>query len=378
MKATIVSIGTELTDGQIINRNAAWLSEKLKFFGLRTAFHLTVPDERKIIFDSLDQALESSDFVFVTGGLGPTSDDFTRDVVSTWIQKPLIFDEPSWKNLCELLISRGYPVQEFQKQQCFFPEGCVILHNSQGTANAFRLSHKQKHIVILPGPPREISAIWNDHLSTWLTELNLRLDPVITKSWDVLGLGESQVAALVEPYLQGVNMEVGYRVHLPYVEFKLSCPKSHLNTHSKLLQKIEDLIGSYTVTRDGEDIVLVFSEQLKKLPSTRVEFYDEACDTFLFQRLQTVFKDGLQNKSWSFSKNKAASNTFHSLIFSVDKLDENRVQVSMDVQNQQQSKKLVLDAPMKAANMSDRRKQYFAELAIVTWSGWLESMRSQD
>ena len=142
MKVSILSIGTELTTGQIINRNSAWIAAKLKQQGLDSTVHVTVPDETEVILKSLHYCAELTDVLFITGGLGPTSDDFTRDVIAEWTGKKLIFDETSWVYIQEILKNRGVGVKAIQKQQCYFPEGSTILKNNKGTANAFSLDHK--------------------------------------------------------------------------------------------------------------------------------------------------------------------------------------------------------------------------------------------
>jgi molybdenum cofactor synthesis domain-containing protein len=156
MKAIVLGIGTELVDGQIVNKNAAWISEKLKKIGLTTALHLVVPDDKKLILEALDFCAQYADLMFVTGGLGPTTDDFTREVISTWTNLELKFDEDSWQHIKDRLEPRGYVVKDIQRQQCFYPAGSVVLKNSEGTANAFYLEAKDKKIFVLPGPPREM------------------------------------------------------------------------------------------------------------------------------------------------------------------------------------------------------------------------------
>ena len=122
MKTSILAVGTELTTGQIVNRNAAWISNQLKNIGLLTAVHITVADDRKSITEALQFCAEHSELIFVTGGLGPTSDDFTRELITEWTNLPLEFDEESWKKVKERLSTRGFPVQNFQKKQCYFGE----------------------------------------------------------------------------------------------------------------------------------------------------------------------------------------------------------------------------------------------------------------
>ena len=95
-KATILGVGTELTTGQIVNKNGSWISEKLIPYGVETAAHIVVPDSRELIFNALNYCAQNSDLIFVTGGLGPTSDDFTRELISEWSKTKLLFDETSW------------------------------------------------------------------------------------------------------------------------------------------------------------------------------------------------------------------------------------------------------------------------------------------
>ena len=135
MIASILSIGTELTTGQILNKNSTWLSQKLQPFGIKVAMHLTIPDDRPLILQSLNYLSSNSELIFITGGLGPTSDDFTRDLISEWSQKKMIFDQVSWLQIQERLSSRGFVVRDIQKQQCYFPDGAKILINSAGVSS---------------------------------------------------------------------------------------------------------------------------------------------------------------------------------------------------------------------------------------------------
>ena len=153
MKASILAIGTELTTGQIINKNAATISEKLKAAGVVITTHLTVPDDRPLILEALKFLEPKSDLLFITGGLGPTSDDFTRDVISEWCGSKMKFDETSWAHIQERLSTRGFNVREMQKQQCYFPENSKILFNAEGTAHGFKLNQKISKFMFYPARP---------------------------------------------------------------------------------------------------------------------------------------------------------------------------------------------------------------------------------
>lgn len=229
-KIAILGVGSELTSGQTQNTNASWLSDQLTKLGLQCHLHLVVPDEENLILKALDWAQSTSDIIFTTGGLGPTSDDFTRDMLAKKFNKKLEFNTESLEHIQSRLQARGIVLVEAHKKQCYFPQGARILQNSQGSAHGFEFTENKTKIICLPGPPKEIQAIWKDHLLRDFSSLSLKIDAFMTKSWDVLGHPESLVAEHIEPilakeipeFIQNKKAIIGYRIHLPYVEVKLS------------------------------------------------------------------------------------------------------------------------------------------------------------
>lgn len=224
-----LAVGTEITDGQISDRNSQWLSQKAVEFGYEVREHRAVPDDRALIVSSLQALAANAQVVLVTGGLGPTSDDFTRECVAEFVGESLEWDEASWQSILERLKARGAPFTENQKQQCYFPRGAQILKNEQGTANGFTAITKAGvRVVSLPGPPREIEAIWNSGLADLLSlpAASARSELTLLRT---MGLGEGALAFRVEQILDEVLEKhpgverpvVGYRAHAPYVEVKL-------------------------------------------------------------------------------------------------------------------------------------------------------------
>lgn len=370
MKASILAVGTELTTGQITNKNATWISEKLKSLGVLVMMHLTVPDDRKLILESLQYLETNSDLIFVTGGLGPTSDDFTRDIITVWADKKMIFDVDSWEQILERFKSRGFTTRDIQKQQCYFPETARILKNSQGTANGFLLELNKKtqikNAFVLPGPPSEIAAIWKDHIHHWLVENTKDLDKLVTKSWDTLGVGESDVADRIEKVFQEFStlrpvIEIGYRVHLPYVEVKLSFLESATASVTQLLTRIDQTLKEITAAKDFQDIAQILSSKLIDVDFT---IYDYVTSGFLHSRLAPHLKN---QKCWSWQQAEQAppidffegEENFLALV----PLKEDQIVVISDFQGQK--KQWILEAPMKSALMLERRKQYFAEMALI-------------
>ena len=369
MKASILAIGTELTTGQILNRNASNLSQKLSALGVNVTIHLTVPDERQVILDSLkylESQLENNfDLLFVTGGLGPTSDDFTRDVLAEWSGVEMKFDQRSWDAVVERLTTRGFKVRDMQKQQCFFPVNAEILPNAEGTANAYTFIGKNKIVYVLPGPPREIEAIWTSHIAQKLAQETKNLDRQITKSWDTIGLGESEVAFAVEDVLRHRptgDLEIGYRVHLPYVEVKLSFLSSDSEKWAPWIRKTEDVLQKITVARDFSDAVVNCCEKIRSLDFT---FYDFVSTGFLHLRLQPYLKNH-SRWSWKQSNKAAAAEYFENeenFLALIPLDDGQRMLLLIDINGEK--KRTIVESPYNSSLMLDRKNQYFAEMALV-------------
>lgn len=369
MRAAVLAIGTELTTGQITNKNATWISRQLAALGVEVTTHLTVPDDRALILQSL-HGLADLEFIFITGGLGPTSDDFTRDMVSEFAQAKMEFDPESWEMLSERLLSRGYSVKEIQRQQCFFPVGSHILKNKHGTANGFWLQVKGTDIFVLPGPPNEVEACWHAGVSERLKEKTQSIDPLVTYHWDTMGLGESDLAMLVSEVTDQLpnrnELDLGFRVHLPYVEFKITAKKSKIAQYEDSFEKLNQHLKPYLVSTDGLDLAEKLFRLLKKYP--RLSVVDDASHGFLMQRLSPFFKELKSLQAWSFSSWQNSSDVSE-LELGLLIRGENRAEIYL--RKKKQVLKIEVSTPYSKPLMAERSKQYFSELAIIQWGKWL-------
>lgn len=368
MKASVLGIGTELVDGQIVNKNAPWISEKLKKFGVQTSLHLVVPDDWHLMIEAINYCAARSDVIFITGGLGPTSDDFTRNVVSEWAHQPLEFDDISWKHVNDRLTSRGYRVQDIQRQQCYFPKTAQVLHNPEGTANGFTMNANGKKLFILPGPPREIDAVWSLSVHNWLIENTKDIDAHITRKWDTLGVGESDIAVITEEILKGIDVEKGYRVHLPYVEAKLSFPRSREKELQPFVDRLTEALQFCLFSRDGEDMAEEFGKEIFKASS--LSLVDEVTGQFLMNRLTPSLRKYMNTHAWSFSNDRHNKDA-GALQLQLLPLEENVCQVIFDFEGRRFVD--TITSPYKTRNMSERRQQYFSEMALIFW---LKQIRS--
>ncbi|PWU12462.1 MAG: hypothetical protein C5B49_16265 [Bdellovibrio sp.] len=286
----VVAVGTEITTGQITNSNASWISAALLKHGLQVHFHRAIDDDRELIEAELKDLENKVQLLFVTGGLGPTSDDLTRDGVSRWSGLPLEWHEESWQRIVARFQRHGLALRDFQRQQCYFPKTSRILTNHQGTANAFQFHLPGRgfaggglEVFVLPGPPKEVHAVWNEAIEAWLGERYKDLDRTRVFSWDCLGTGESEIAHHAEAALQDCPFQKGYRVHFPYVEFKLSFLQSQEGEADRWTRRVEEALKPWVVARDGEDPAREFVLSLGS--SDEVWFFDGVTEGHLLHRL---------------------------------------------------------------------------------------------
>lgn len=373
MKVSVLSTGTELTNGQTLNRNSAWISAELKKQGIDASLHITLPDNEQKILQAIDFCAAQSDVIFVTGGLGPTTDDFTRKVISTWTELPLEFSQSTWERIQQYLQNRGVTPRENQKQQCYFPQGSNILSNAAGTADGFicekfhQIENQKRKItfIVLPGPPREIETLWKDHLDLWLKQKTKHIDFSVTQSWDTLGLPESEVDEIVWAALTELKkdfpMEVGFREHLPYIEVKLTYPKSVEFTAQVYVEKVNKALSHVTVLKNFEKADQLFIEIIK---DQSFAFYDFATGGALHQSLSSSLKKS-KDWMWKQSKEPMDSDFFsdEENFLALIPIDEISCQLIADLKGKKISKKL--EAPTRFKVNSERKMKYYAELALI-------------
>jgi nicotinamide-nucleotide amidase len=256
LQAGILTIGTEVSNGQIINGNSAWVANELTNLRLNPSWHMTVADLKDDMLSALSFLEKKTRIIVVTGGLGPTSDDFTRNIISEWADAPLLFDETSWQHILDRFVSLGVTaVPESNRQQCYFPKGARILVNRKGTAHGFRLEKGNTLCFVLPGPPEEIKAIWGDHIAAELSSLGAKTDALELMRWQCLGLSESKLGEMIEEIIKGSSLIAGYRPHLPYVELKIWCKKSDRSQEQNTLNKIDAAVSPWLMGKDDENLL---------------------------------------------------------------------------------------------------------------------------
>jgi len=193
MNACILSIGNELLNGHTVDTNSAWLSGRLLEKGIAVRGVWLVPDELDRIVQSLEQAAEWGDIILVTGGLGPTDDDITRQGVAGYLGVPLEFRQELLDRIQALFTLRGWPMAEKNRSQAFVPQGADVLNNPVGTAPGFWCQRGHLSIAVLPGVPSEMKHMFDTQILPRLAGFKAR-HVVVNEKVRCFGAGESSIA----------------------------------------------------------------------------------------------------------------------------------------------------------------------------------------
>ncbi len=189
MKAAILTVGTEILFGQIVNTNTVYLSRELNALGFDVLYHYTVGDNAKRLKETLDHAFKDCDLIVATGGLGPTEDDLTKETIAEYFDDELVVHGESFAALEKMAKDRGWKLTENNYKQTLMPAKARVFLNDCGTAPGFALSENGKIIISMPGPPREMHRMWEISAKPYLEDSH---DGVIYyKLLRFFGIGES-------------------------------------------------------------------------------------------------------------------------------------------------------------------------------------------
>lgn len=215
MVAEIISVGTELLLGDIVNTNAQYISKELAKLGIDIYYQTTVGDNTERVKLAIHQAFSRADLVIMTGGLGPTKDDLTKTAAAGYFGRKLIFNEQAYEHVKNRLNSYGiHEITESQKTQALVPEDAIAIMNPEGLAPGIIMAQGEKAMILLPGPPKEMKAIFEECKKVFISKLTNRVIVSINikcKGPDEMPLseiGESPIADLLGSILDYENPTV--------------------------------------------------------------------------------------------------------------------------------------------------------------------------
>ena len=199
----ILSVGTELLLGNIANTDAQMLSQGLSELGLNVYWHTVVGDNPQRARDAVALAKQRADVIITTGGLGPTCDDLTKNVLAEAFGKKLVFDEGSAERIRSYFTRTGRPMTDNTLQQAMLPEGCTILENDWGTAPGCAFEAEGVHVIMLPGPPSECRPMFQYRAAPYLQQF--REGVIASHTLKLFGIGESQMEAQLREQMNAMQ-----------------------------------------------------------------------------------------------------------------------------------------------------------------------------
>jgi len=249
MRIELITTGTELLLGQVMNSHPGYLSGRLEAMGLSLARQTSVPDGREAIREVLRESWGRSDLLLVTGGLGPTSDDVTREVVAEFLGKPLEYQAEIHERILAYFQRRNLTPPEMVKVQAMVPRGMEVLPNDHGTAPGLLWEEKGKMLVLLPGPPRELAPMYESSVEPRLRAT--ARSAVGTRILRVHGQGESFVQERCEEELRAMGVtQIGYCARPGEVDLRLKSGDGVLL--ERAVTRVREILGEAVYAEGGE------------------------------------------------------------------------------------------------------------------------------
>jgi len=241
MIAEIISIGDELLIGQVVNTNASWIAEQLNLAGIEVQQITTVSDKKEHILKILARAFLRSDIILITGGLGPTKDDITKQTLCEFFNTSLVFNNEAYEQIRELFKARGFNVTELNRQQAELPANCIPLKNKNGTAPGMWFNKDGKIFVSMPGVPFEMKPMITEQVIPKLRKFH-NSGFILNKTILTQGIGESFLAEIISDWEKNLpeNFSLAYLPQPGIVRLRLTAKG---NNKEKLIQEMNSFSG---------------------------------------------------------------------------------------------------------------------------------------
>ncbi len=258
--AEIITVGTELLLGQIVDTNAVYLAQQLAELGISLYYKSTVGDNKERLTEIIKKALSRSDLIFITGGLGPTMDDITRESIASAVEERIVVDEEAAEQIRSYFKRRGRSMAESNIRQAEFPEGARAIPNGYGTAPGVLWQKDNKMIIAMPGVPTEFKHIWSEKVIPILREQGLIGETIIrSRVLRLAGIGESSSEKLVLDILEKQdNPTIAPLAHWGEVHYRITARGNSEEEIERMLDeteaKLKERFGDYIYSRDEETL----------------------------------------------------------------------------------------------------------------------------
>ncbi len=266
MRAEIIAVGTELLLGQIVNTNAQYLAKQLADLGITLHYQTVVGDNPQRLKLALETAWNRAELVLLTGGLGPTQDDLTKETVAEYLQLPMVLHKDILVEIQAYFQRMGRPFTDNNRKQAEFPEGSRIIPNHNGTAPGCIMEQEGKIAVVLPGPPRENIPMFEETVKPYLREQSDI--QIFSRTVHIFGIGEASLETMLADLTEGTDPTVATYAKDGEVEVRVSSAamskEQAMEKIEPVLEKIRQRAGEAIYGYDDTSIVECVLEELKQ------------------------------------------------------------------------------------------------------------------
>ena len=265
MKATVLSVGTEILFGSIVNTNSVYISQELQALGIDVMYHMTVGDNPGRLKEMLGTIYQDCDLVIVSGGLGPTQDDLTKETIASYFNVLNIKNEEQVAILEQRFQKNGRIITANNYKQAYFPEGSTILPNDNGTAPGFILEKENKIVIAMPGPPREMVPMFQNSVKPYLEKFQGSY--LVYKTIRTINIGESMLETKLLPLIDGqsdptlATYAKDYETTLRVASKRKSKEEAEQAVND-MCDKVKAIIGDNIYSFDDEDLSTVVVKSL--------------------------------------------------------------------------------------------------------------------
>ena len=266
MKAEVISIGTEILLGEIVDTNAAFIASRLPQFGIDMLYTSQVGDNPDRLSEIIERAWKRSDIIFCTGGLGPTEDDLTRETIAKALNETLYQDETQADILRNFFQGRGGDMPERNLKQAQLIESARAIPNPRGTAPGWWVERENKIIVVMPGPPSEMTRMWEHEVAPYLEEKATSI--LVSRTLKTSGIGEGTLDEMIGPLLHSTNPSIGVYARVDGVHVRISAKGANRQEALELIEPVEkearEILGDSIWGSDDESLSGAIGRLLKK------------------------------------------------------------------------------------------------------------------
>jgi len=290
LKVEVITTGTELLLGEIINTNFTWLAQELNRRGFDVLYQTTVGDNPARMKEVLDIAVSRADIIITSGGLGPTRGDITKEMIAEYCGVDMYMNLEVWNHIHDLLSRRNICIASNNEKQALVPSGAIVLHNEVGTAPGLILEHGDKTFIMLPGPPFELKHVCEKELFPYFEQRFPHLGIIKSHTLKLLGIGESNLAEKLDDIIvHQSNPTIALYARRGELLVRLTAKASSEEEADALIadmqRQVEKIVGTYVYGYDNDTLPEVLGKEL--LARQQTIAFAESCTGGLASSMMT-------------------------------------------------------------------------------------------